>query len=125
MNMSELPIREKPAIRARDQYDRLQWHLENWARFMRSGGGTVFRVEGGHGLRGFTHFDTESGYDKSDYDTAVQVDAVIRDLKQMEKDALHTEYLGAVWPNTEFALTVSLVLAREQVQIGINRRGLV
>lgn len=111
--------------RAKDAYDRLDWHLANWARYMRTGELSRLDVRGGHGLEGFKHYDSEGEYNKSDRDTAIQVDAVIRDLKQMERDALHTEYLGAKWPNKPEFLSVVLVLAREQVQRGINRRGLV
>ena len=110
---------------AKQQYDRLEWHFYNWARWMRSGGKTQFHVGGGLGLQGFTHFDTESSYDKSDNDTAIMVDAIIRDLKQMERDSLHTEYLGKVWPNKPEILGMVLVLAREQVQAGIRKRGLI
>ncbi len=111
--------------RASEQYDRLDWHLRNWARWMSGGELCRLSVRGGHGLEGFKHYDSEGEYDKSDRDTAIQVDAVIRDLKQMERDALNTEYLGAVWPGKPEGLGIVLVLAREQVQMGINRRGLV
>ena len=111
-------------MRGSARYDRLDWHLENWARWQRAGGYAEFHVGASGGLRGFTHYDTESERDKSDAKTADIVDAIIRDLKPMERDALNTEYLGVKWTNTEFALTVALVLAREQVQLGINRRGI-
>ncbi len=100
---------------AKDQYDRLEWHFWNWSRWMRSGG---------IGLHGFTHFDTDSSYDKSDNDTAIMVDAIIRDLKKMERDALNTQYLGAAWNNKPEFLGIVLVLAREQVQNGIRKKGL-
>ena len=116
MNASEKPMR------ASAQYDRLEAHLLNWARWMRTGGRAEFHVGAGNGLEGYKHYDTEGERFKSDQLSAVMVDTIIRDLKQMERDALNTEYLGAQWRNTDFAFTVALVLAREQVQIGINRK---
>jgi len=121
MNMAELE--NKPSHKARDQYDRLEFHLQNWASWMRSGGMSAFHVQGGQNLRGYPqHYDTEVERDKSDRDTAIQVDAIIRDLKKMERDALNTEYLGHEWPNNPDFLGIVLVLAREQVQAGITRR---
>lgn len=106
-------------------YDRLEWHLQNWARWMRAGGLTKFRVVGGHGLRGFTHYshDREAEDAQSDTDTAVRVDAVIRDLAAGERDALQVEYLDAVWRRAT-PLRAVLCLARERVGIGIRRLGI-
>lgn len=111
-------------VRGREDYDRLNWHLENWKRWMETGGNTVFHVGGGVGLRGFTHYDTDGEYDKSDNHTAVMVDAVIRGLKKIEYEALACEYLGEIWRSTT-PLHLVLVVARHGVRIGINRRGLV
>jgi hypothetical protein len=107
------------------QYDRLEWHLHNWARWMRAGGLTRFRIVGGHGLRGFTHYshDREAEDAQSDTDTAVRVDAVIRDLSPAEREALQADYLGAVW-RCATPLHLVLVLARERVGVGIRRLGI-
>lgn len=119
--MSE-PISEKPFVRARDQYDRLTWHLENWSRWMETGGMSNFHVQGGQNLRGYPqHYDTEVERDKSDQQTAVQVDAVIRGLKALEQAALRCEYLKETW-KSPLPIGTVLALAREQVRIGLNKR---
>lgn len=120
----EMIAMTEPPIRLKVEYDRLDWHLQNWRRWMQTGGKTVFHVGGGIGLQGFTHYDTDGEYDKSDTQTAIIVDAVIRGLAQGEQEALASEYLGAAWRRAT-PLHLVLVVARHGVQMGINRRGLV
>lgn len=114
-------IQEQPR-KAKDQHDRLDFHLSNWAMWMRTGGMTCFHVQGGQNLRGYPqHYDTEVERDKSDQQTAVQVDAVIRGLKALEQAALRCRYLDETW-KSPLPIEPVLALAREQVQIGLNRR---
>lgn len=101
----------------------LDQHLRNWARWMSSGELSRLSVRGGHGLSGFRHYDTEADYDINDRCTALQVDAIIRDLAPLEIASLQVAYLGATWRGIacyEHTLNTAML----HVQIGINRRGL-
>lgn len=122
--LREVSMEPVKPMRASEQYDRLEWHLSNWALLIKSGGLSEFKVQGGHGIVGYTHYgDKETEDQKSDYRTAVMVDAIIRGLKQAEQDALATEYLMAAWMHyTDHHLV--LLVARHGVQMGINRRGI-
>jgi hypothetical protein len=103
-------------------YDRLEWHLLNWARYMRTGSMVNFHVHGGTGLNGYPqHYDTDVEYDKSDAYTARSVDAAIRSLQRLEELAIHSEYLNAKW-TSEKPLNDILDKARANLQILINKR---
>lgn len=103
---------------------RLEWHLLNWARWMRSRGLSNFHVRAKSVGEGFTHYDTDGEYEKSDAWVAENVDAIIRDLKRLERAALECEYLGAAWLE-KIDIGLILVVAREGVRMGLNRRGIV
>ncbi|CAB4145083.1 hypothetical protein UFOVP891_29 [uncultured Caudovirales phage] len=113
----------KSKASAREQNDRLEALLSNWARWMASGGMKQFHVGGGNGLRGYTHYDTETERDKSDAINGEMVDTIIKTLRPTEKAALETEYCGNKWLY-EIPIGLVLVLAREQVRIKINRAGI-
>lgn len=121
MIMTE-PIRQL-TMPPRVEYDRLEWHLQNWRRLMESGGYSEFKI-GKMGLVGFTHYgDEETNNSISDYRTARMCDAVVRGLRPMEQDALETNYLGHKWLYPQDLGTV-LVLAREGVAMGLRKRGI-
>jgi len=104
--------------------DRLEFHLENWARWMQTGGKSEFKVHGGHSLRGFTHYDTESAYEQMDISSAKATDAAIGDLKPLERAAINCEYLGAKW-TYEGPQHAVLAIARHAVRMGLERRSIV
>jgi hypothetical protein len=106
--------------------DRVEWHLYNWARFMRTGSydilGMPGRACGGMGISHSADFDQLA--DQADRAAARTCDAVIRDLKPLEQKAIRCAYLGEMWesPLQEGAV---LVVAKEAMRIGLNRRGIV
>lgn len=105
---------------------RLEGHLRNWTCWMFTGGLGEFKVIGGVGLHGYTHFDgdNESVYAKMDIATAKATDAAINDLKLLEKAAIHANYLGAKWVSI-LNIHAVLVIARHGVRMGLERRGIV
>ena len=105
---------------------RVQQHLANWSRYMRAKAGVApAPVRGGFGLRGIRHYDTDSGYDKSDWDTAIMVDAIILDMSQLDRDALaYHEGIIRVWPHT-LSYADAIEDACELLMIRINRLGLI
>lgn len=105
--------------------DRLLFHLDNWARWMKSRGLSGFHVRAKSVGVGYTHYDTdrESEYEKSDNWHAENTDAVIRDLKRLEQLALQCEYLGAIWTDP-LDIGLVLVVAREGVRMGLDKRGI-
>jgi hypothetical protein len=100
----------------------LQRILYNWAIWKKTGGMGNFHVRAGSVGEGFTHHDTDSAYDKHDLFMGQTTDAVIRDLKALERDAIEAEYLERVWAHTVSVHHV-LVIAHEAVRLGLKRKG--
>lgn len=101
-------------------------HLEdlliNWVRWMESGGMSQFRVRCRSVGQGFKHFDTESAYIELDARLARSVDAIVsHDLKPLERDAINSEYLRAIWPH-DISIHLVLVIARQAVREALARR---
>lgn len=96
--------------------------LYNWANWMFSGGYSGFHVASGSVGEGFKHYDSEGEYRKADVELAKLTDAVIRDLKRLEREAIEAEYLRREWRNAVSVHTV-LVPAHESVRRGLERRG--
>ena len=99
---------------------RLEFHLLNWARYMRTGDRlrplkAMSRICGaGPGVE-----DLE---DECDLSSAMQVDAIIRDLSVVEQCALHHTYLDAAYRFRDYE--AALLSAKSKVLDGINRKGL-
>lgn len=105
---------------------RVEWHLQNWKRYMFTGQyaglGHSGRASGGIGISHSADFDQLA--DQADRVLARTVDAIIRDLKPLEQKALRCRYLYEDWTDSrEMALFV--VLAKEGVRLGLNRKGVV
>lgn len=107
-------------------YDRVEWHLYNWADWMRTAGyaGLMLpgRACGGIGISHSADFDQLAG--QADRVAAKAIDAIIRDLKPMEHKAIGWGYLGEDWDYRAEPEAV-LVVATESVRLGMNRRGIV
>lgn len=97
--------------------------LYNWANWMFTGGYADFQVRARSVGEGFKHYDSDGEYHKADVDLARITDAVIRDLKRLEREAIEAEYLRREWRNGVSVHTV-LVLAHESVRRGLERRGI-
>src|SRR3989304_1500350 len=105
--------------------DRLEDDLQNWRAWMRHGGleglGMPSRVPG-IGIRHNTTFDDM--IEDLDRTTAKATDAAIADLKRLEREAIHHNYLGSDWRNDYANIHVVLVVAREAVRISLMKRGI-
>jgi hypothetical protein len=84
--------------------------------------GLPSRASGGIGVSHSMDFDQMA--DNADNTIASWVDSIIRGLGALEQKALRVEYLGEKWTSpTEIELV--LVLAREGVRAGLDRKGIV
>ncbi len=98
--------------------------LYNWAQWMFSGGYSEFHVRSLSIGEGFTHYDSDGEYQKADVALAKLTDAVIRDLKAMEREAIEAEYLRRTWMRA-VSIHPVLVIAHEAVRMGLQRKGFI
>lgn len=108
--------------------DRVEWHLLNWGRFMRSGTASALgmpsRASAGIGISHAADFDQLA--DNADVIAARAVDAIIgHDLKPLEAKSLKCEYLGEKWLRPDVDMGLILVVAKEGLMRGLNRKGIV
>jgi hypothetical protein len=107
-------------------YDRVDFHLFNWARYMRTGSYAGLSLPGracaGMGISHSADFDQLA--DQSDRVAARAVDAIIRDLKPLEAKAIRCSYLGEEW-TSKLQEAAVLVVAKESVRAGLARKGMV
>jgi hypothetical protein len=99
----------------------LQRLLYNWSVWKKTGGMGQFHVRAGSVGENYTHYG-ETDYDKHDIRMGQTVDAVVRDLKSLEREAIHCEYLEEPWKHTVSVHHI-LVIAHEAVRIGLKRKG--
>jgi hypothetical protein len=95
--------------------------LYNWSIWKKTGGLAQFKVKAGSVGEGFTHYG-ETDYTEHDIFMGKTTDAVIRDLKGLERDAIHCEYLDEPWNHSVSVHTV-LAIAHEAVRLGLKRKG--
>ena len=100
-----------------EQSDRVEWHLENWARAHRA----FKAVPQGRGGASWAS-DFEDLVNKADFRCAQAMDAIVEALEQAQERALHAQYLGlkVKLEGQEDALQA----AREGVADGLNKRGI-
>lgn len=104
--------------------DRLEAHLQNWKNWMRHGGLEELAMPSRVpviGIRHNTSFDDM--IEDMDRMTAKATDAAIADLKRLEREAIHHNYLGTEWRNDYANIHVVLVVAREAIRQSLVRRG--
>lgn len=99
-----------------EQKERVEWHLQNWARAHRSYTGHRPRKGG----RSFAS-DLESMANQADLRCALAMDAIIEALEPRQEHALHVEYLGL--KNRLEGLAEALEAARGAVAKGLNAKG--
>ena len=124
MIVAELPIIRTDAhlsVEKRRQVW-LERILYNWSTWMWTGGYTQFVVGAGSIGEGFRHYDSDGEYQKADVELARLTDAVIRDLKRLEREAIEAEYIRRPWTSA-ISVHAVLVLAHESVRKGLERRG--
>lgn len=110
--------------------ERLDWHLANWAEYMRPrqsdyGRGYSGRASGGMGQSGSRDFDTM--VEAADSDCARAVDAIIcGSCTPIEQCAVHHYHLGAVFRFQRIGRGAELAYesAREKIGAGLVQRGI-
>ncbi len=119
-----LEITPVPINRRKPDYDRVEFHLWNWQRWMNSGQfaglAAPGRASGGIGISHAADFDQL--YDQASQVVAKACDAVIGDLGKLEQKAIRCAYLGEVW-ESRLSESAVLVVAKEALRIELNRRG--
>jgi hypothetical protein len=108
--------------------DRVLWHLSNWKLHMQPhlmeerNLGAPKRASGGIGISHTADFEQLA--DNADRVVADWIDAIILDLPAIEQKALRCEYLYEKW-ESRTPIHLVLVLARESVRRGMDKRGIV
>lgn len=105
--------------------DRVEWHLENWGRWMRSG-----RAVSGYPHRacGCTSWgdgwDDETKIRAAERSSAQAVNAIIAGLSLNERLAVDHQYLHAVYRFRDLVFGASLASAKDKVGAGLRKRGI-
>ena len=107
------------------EHPRLDWLLDNWARYMR-GYETKFKLA----ARTSTFFasgssDFDGMVSAADINDAVRTNAAIEDLTPVEQCAIQRKYLGVVWRFNREDYDVVYIRARCLLSDGLRRRGVV
>lgn len=105
---------------------RLDFHLGNWARWMRSGEHVQGYKHGAAGCVGGGYCgDFDDMVASSDRHTAAIVDVLIADLPPAQSCAVHSMWLNAVYRfKSEQAFDTAYLKACESLLIGMDRKGL-
>lgn len=104
--------------------ERVEFHLLNWARYMRTGKEVVGHRKSIPGLsNGGASKHFEDMLDDVDLACAKVVDAIIEGLSPVEQAALHNAYLWAVFRGTRTDLNMALGRAKAQVGFQLAKRG--
>lgn len=94
----------------------LEWHLENWARWMRGGGEPEALPHEASGLQNYSSFDAEpwGAWEALDERLAQQVNAAVNDLAPAEQAAICHAYLHAVYrfPRDNYEAVLASAKAR-------------
>lgn len=108
-------------LRLTNEHPRLDWHLQNWAEWMRSGSTTHLRCATMRGASGSADFDDMvQGEDRR---VAKVVDACIGDLSQVEQCALRNKHLGELWRANREPIAIAYERARLRLSGQLRRRG--
>ena len=105
--------------------ERVEWHLLNWARWMRSGnqirglpGRATLLSSGGKSK------DFDEMADSEERKMARNVDTIIHDLKPIEVMAIHHKYLYAVYRFPRENLADLLAGAKVKIGASLNKKGI-
>jgi hypothetical protein len=104
----------------------IDWHLNNWARWMHLGGKPAgFPSKGSGGAQGYTVYsgDMDSSYSHSDGVVACATEAVISDLPPDEKWAIYRQYLDTDYRG-DGPFMRSLEQGKRNVERGLKRKGM-
>lgn len=106
----------------------IEFYLENWARWMDSGGKPdELPDHASGGAENYTSMDWETcdkSYEQMDLRNAVMTNAVIEDLGPIERAAIYCQYLAAVFKFNRHDFNAVLRLAKLRIGRGLERRGI-
>lgn len=103
--------------------ERVEWHLDNWRRWMRSGQdvdgyGESTVVSGGGASQ---HFDDM--VEASDRRCAEIVNVIIDDLPMVQQMAIYHQYLARVYRAARHDLMLALTAAKAKIAAQLKSRG--
>lgn len=104
--------------------NRLEWHFDNWRRWMRKDDVTDGAPGKAAGCVGGGYSQSfDDMVDAADVRCARILDALVNSLSPIERSAVYHEYLYAVWRAREDVLEQSLFRARVRVAEWLVCRG--
>lgn len=103
--------------------DRVEWHLVNWAMWMKSGSAVDGYGESTGVSSGGSSQHFEDMCDESDKRCAKITDTIIMDLSPAERGAISVAYLHAVYRFPRGNFEELLRCAKNKVGIALNKRG--
>jgi len=105
--------------------DRLEAHLDNWTRWMKSDVLTDgYRNRSTGFIAGGYSAEFEDLMDAADIRCAMAVDALIRSLEAPQQAAIHHAYLRAVFRFPRASLENLLERAKAALRLGMDARGI-
>ena len=104
------------------EHPRLDWHLENWAYYMRAGG-TKKLVCNVTSMWSRTE-DFDSMCDRMEVGCAITVDALITDLSPVEQSSIYHRHLHAVYRTNREPMEVVYARARAILSAALIRKGI-
>jgi hypothetical protein len=114
---------EGDGLNALGEHLRLDWHLENWARFMRHGGLDDLDTKmPSWWASGSSDFDMMA--DRAEVQQAEAFDALVVGLLVDERIAVHHVHLGAVWRMHRQRMQDVYERARVSLSDGMRRKGM-
>jgi hypothetical protein len=106
-----------------DHHPRLDWHLDNWARYMRAGNSEELACQAA-GIWQASSPDFDQLADAMELRCAEAVDAIVGSLPVDERVALYHVHLGAVWRLNRQRMEDAYERARQCISDGLHRRGI-
>lgn len=106
-----------------DEHPRLDWHLDNWARYMREQDVEELECKIVDVYQsGSADFDTMC--DHMERRCAITMEALVTDLPLPQRIAVHHFHLGAVWRMHRVRIEDVYLLARVRLSDGLRARGI-
>ena len=106
-----------------DEHPRLDWHLDNWARYMREQDVEELECKIVDIYQsGSADFDTMC--DHMERRCAIAMEALVNDLPLPERIAVHHFHLGAVWRMHRVKIEDVYLRARAGLSVGLRAKGI-
>ena len=107
------------------EHPRIDWHLDNWARYMRERDVDELECKIVDVYQS-ANADFDDMCDAMERRIAVAMDALVSDLPLAEKVAVHHKHLSAVWRFNRPGSSMEDVYqsARENLSEGLRRKGI-